>query len=60
MGRNEPTRLNKVLEKLEKVAKKVKASVADIIILAGNFGLEKSIKKAGYKVNVPFPLEEEI
>ena len=51
---NEPTRLNKVLEKLEKVAKKVKASVADIIILAGNFGLEKSIKKAGYKVNVPF------
>tara|TARA_B100000579_G_scaffold369786_1_gene331437 strand:+ start:11665 stop:13842 length:2178 start_codon:yes stop_codon:yes gene_type:complete len=51
---NEPTRLNKVLDKLEKVAKKVKASVADIIILAGNVGLEKSIKKAGYKINVPF------
>tara|TARA_Y100000817_G_scaffold293234_1_gene266036 strand:+ start:3647 stop:5824 length:2178 start_codon:yes stop_codon:yes gene_type:complete len=51
---NEPARLNKVLGKLEKVAKKVKASVADIIILAGNVGLEKSIKKAGFKVNIPF------
>ena len=51
---NEPARLKKVLEKLEKVAKKVKASVADIIILAGNVGLEKSIKKAGFKIKVPF------
>ena len=51
---NEPARLNKVLGKLEKVAKKVKASLADIIILGGNVGLEKSIKKAGFKVNVPF------
>ena len=51
---NEPARLNKVLGKLEKVAKKVKASLADIIILGGNVGLEKSIKKAGFKANVPF------
>ncbi|MFL2882727.1 MAG: catalase/peroxidase HPI [Pelagibacteraceae bacterium] len=51
---NEPSRLSKVLEKLEKVAKKVKASMADIIVLAGNVGLEKSIKKAGFKVKVPF------
>ena len=51
---NEPARLIKVLEKLEKVAQKVKASVADIIILAGNVGLEKSIKKAGFKIKVPF------
>ena len=51
---NEPAKLKKVLGKLEKVAKKVKASLADIIVLAGNVGLEKSIKKAGLKVNVPF------
>ena len=51
---NEPAKLKKVLGKLEKVAKKVKASLADIIVLAGNVGLEKSIKKAGFKVNVPF------
>ncbi len=51
---NEPVRLKKVLGKLEKIAKKVKASVADIIVLAGNVGLEKSVKKAGMKINVPF------
>ncbi len=51
---NEPLRLKKVISKLEIVAKKVKASVADIIILAGNLGLENSIKKAGFKVKVPF------
>ena len=51
---NEPARLNKVLGKLEKVAKKVKASLADIIVLAGNVGLEKSIKKAGLKIKIPF------
>jgi catalase-peroxidase len=51
---NEPAKLKKVLGKLEKVAKKVKASLADIIVLAGNVGLEKSIKKAGFKINVPF------
>ncbi len=51
---NEPARLNKVLRKLEKVAKKVKASLADIIVLAGNVGLEKSIKKAGLKIKIPF------
>jgi len=51
---NEPNRLNRVITKLESVAKKVKASVADIIVLAGNVGLEKSIKKAGFKINVPF------
>ena len=51
---NEPTRLNKVIGKLEKVAKKANASVADIVILAGNICFEKSIKKAGFKINVPF------
>ena len=51
---NEPKRLNKVIKKLELIAKKVKASLADIIVLAGNVGLEKSIKKSGLKINVPF------
>ena len=51
---NEPNRLNKVISKLEKVAKKINSSLADIIVFAGNVGIEKSIKKAGLKVNVPF------
>jgi len=51
---NEPVRLAKVLKVLESIAKKTGASVADTIVLAGNVGLEKSIKKAGSKVKVPF------
>ena len=51
---NEPKRLNNVLGKLGKVAQETGASVADIIILAGNVGLEQSIKKAGLNVKVPF------
>ena len=51
---NEPTRLNKVLGKLEQVAKDLGASIADIIMLAGNVGLEQSIKKGGFDVKVPF------
>ena len=51
---NEPAKLNKVIEKLEKVAKETGASIADIIVLAGNVGLEKSIKKAGFSIEVPF------
>ncbi len=51
---NEPEKLDKVLVKLEKVAKKVNASLADIIVLSGNIGLENSINKAGFKVKVPF------
>ena len=37
---NEPKRLSKVLKVLEGVAKKAKASIADIIILGGVVGLE--------------------
>ena len=51
---NEPKRLSKVLKVLESIAKKTGASIADIIILAGNVGLEKAIKKGGSKVKVPF------
>jgi catalase-peroxidase len=51
---NEPARLAKVLKVLEGIAKDSGASVADVIVLAGNVGLEKAIQAAGLKVDVPF------
>ena len=51
---NEPQRLSKVLNVLEGIASDTGASVADVIVLAGNVGLEQSIKAAGHKVDVPF------
>ncbi|NII10273.1 catalase/peroxidase HPI [Oleiagrimonas sp. C23AA] len=51
---NEPERLAKVLAVLEPIAAQVGASVADIIVLAGNVGVEKAAKAAGYEVSVPF------
>ncbi|MEM7506975.1 MAG: catalase/peroxidase HPI [Pseudomonadota bacterium] len=51
---NEPERLAKVLGILEPIAAESGASVADVIVLAGNVGLEQSIKAAGSDVAVPF------
>jgi len=51
---NEPQRLGKVLSALEQIASDAGASVADVIVLAGNVGLEQSIKAAGHDVAVPF------
>jgi catalase-peroxidase len=51
---NEPQRLAKVLQVLEKVAKESGASVADVIVLAGNIGIEKAAKAAGFDISVPF------
>ncbi len=51
---NEPERLAKVLGILEPIAAETGASVADVIVLAGNVGLEQSIKAAGFDVAVPF------
>ena len=51
---NEPQRLSKVLNVLEGIASDTGASVADVIVLAGNVGLEQAIKVAGHKVDVPF------
>ena len=51
---NEPARLSKVLGVLQPIADKHGASLADVIVLAGNVGLDKAIKAAGYKVDVPF------
>ena len=51
---NEPERLAKVLGILEPIAAEAGASVADVIVLAGNVGLEQAIKNAGLNVAVPF------
>lgn len=51
---NEPERLAKVLSVLEPIAVESGASVADVIVLAGNVGIEQAAKKAGSDVSVPF------
>ena len=51
---NEPERLARVLEVLESVASEVGASIADMIVLGGNVGVEQAAKAAGYDVEVPF------
>jgi catalase-peroxidase len=51
---NEPERLAKVLRVLEPIAAESGASVADVIVLAGNWGVEQAIKAAGFNVSVPF------
>ncbi len=51
---NEPVRLAKVLAVLEKIAADTGVSVADVIVLAGNVGVEQAAKAAGYDVSVPF------
>ena len=51
---NEPERLSKVLGVLENIATESGASVADVIVLAGNLGVEQAAKAAGVDVTVPF------
>ena len=51
---NEPERLARVLSVLEPIAAETGASVADVIVLAGNFGVEQAAKAAGFDVEVPF------
>ncbi len=51
---NEPARLAKVLGVLERIAAETGASVADVIVLAGNIGVEQAAKAAGVDVAVPF------
>ncbi|MBS4020657.1 MAG: catalase/peroxidase HPI [Dechloromonas sp.] len=51
---NEPARLAKVLAVLEGIAAQTGASVADVIVLAGNVGVEQAAKAAGVDVVVPF------
>ncbi len=51
---NEPARLARVLSVLEPIAAQAGASVADVIVLAGNVGVEMAAKAAGRTITVPF------
>jgi catalase-peroxidase len=59
---NEPAQLKTVLQKLEAIQKEFnasagggkKASLADLIVLAGGAGIEKAAKAGGVDVKVPF------
>jgi catalase-peroxidase len=51
---NEPERLNRVLAALEPIANSSGASLADVIVLAGNVGIERAVKAAGFDHKVPF------
>lgn len=51
---NEPERLSRVLATLQPIADACGASLADVIVLAGNVGVEKAAKAAGVEISVPF------
>ena len=51
---NEPVRLAKVLSVLEPIATLAGASLADVIVLAGNVGIERAAKAGGLPITVPF------
>lgn len=51
---NEPARLNKVLSVLEPIAADSGASLADVIVLAGNVGIEQAAAAGGVQLEVPF------
>ena len=51
---NEPARLEMVLAALEPIAHAHNVSVADVIVLAGNVGVEHAAKAAGFHISVPF------
>jgi|TARA_R110000744_G_scaffold269905_1_gene383194 catalase-peroxidase len=56
---NNPKELSKVIKALEKIQKEFNSknksvSLADLIVLGGNVGIEKAAKAAGQKVKVPF------
>ena len=59
---NQPKQLKKVLQTLENIQKEFnneqsdgkKVSLADLIVLGGNAGIEQAAKNAGYDIVVPF------
>jgi catalase-peroxidase len=51
---NEPAELAHVLAKLEEIQKGATISLADLIVLAGNVGVEMAAKAGGHDVKVPF------
>lgn len=53
---NEPERLQKVLDVIEKIQSNLdkKVSIADLIVLGGSAAVEQAAKDAGFEVKVPF------
>ncbi len=59
---NQPSRLKKILKKLEEIKKdfndaqtgKKRISLADLIVLGGCAAIEQAAKNAGHKVTIPF------
>lgn len=53
---NNPSQLSKVLDVLEGIQKNFgkQVSIADLIVLAGNAGIEKAAKDGGFDITVPF------
>ncbi|AGY92179.1 catalase-peroxidase [Spiribacter curvatus] len=51
---NEPERLERVLNTLEPIARESGASLADVIVLAGNVGVEQAAKAGGHNLTIPF------
>ncbi|MDE2477419.1 MAG: catalase/peroxidase HPI [Betaproteobacteria bacterium] len=51
---NEPERLARVLGVVEGIASQSGASVADLIVLAGNLGIEQAAQAGGFDITVPF------
>jgi catalase-peroxidase len=56
---NNPTHLSKVLDKMEVIQTDFNAngkfvSLADLIVLGGNVGIEMAANKAGHSISVPF------
>ena len=51
---NEPERLAKVLAVYEGIADATGASIADVIVIGGNLGIEQAAKAAGVDIIVPF------
>jgi catalase-peroxidase len=51
---NEPAQLARVLAVYESIASDGGASIADLIVLGGNVGIEQAARAAGHDVTVPF------
>ncbi len=51
---NDPTELATVIEALEGIQGETNLSFADLVVLAGNVGVEQAAREAGVDVTVPF------
>ncbi|QGN33012.1 catalase/peroxidase HPI [Microlunatus sp. Gsoil 973] len=51
---NQPEELKPVITKLADVATVSGLSFADVVVLAGNIGVEQAAKAGGFEINVPF------